>query len=390
MVSSTFSDLKPHRAALIKALEGQDLHPVAMEQDSALPDGTVVDASLAKVRSSAAYIVIVGQLYGQIPVTPLNPKRLSLTELEFREARRLDRPILVFIMGQNHPVRTVAAESDAEKKAKLEAFREEVKRCAEGSTLHRVYREFTDLHDFEVAATQAVAELRRHLDRSTVEALAPDATPEVPRPQAVRRTRRIALASAILVLASAALAAWHLWSSTTPHDSASTQTQISATTPITTPVVPTSIPTPTPTISHSPAPIPVPPPRPTSTTVPPNTTLPPPIPPTTVDGANCFATATHGDLELQAGKARVALGPIYTSSFCSNIHLKLTSATYRTYARACLETASGSSITSCGDWVFLSYSNTWDTLYRGAPGDSRWQLQMYGDAAESVTFFYTA
>ena len=48
MVSSTFRDLQTHRAALINAIAGQGLHPVAMEQDSALPEGTVVDASPAQ------------------------------------------------------------------------------------------------------------------------------------------------------------------------------------------------------------------------------------------------------------------------------------------------------------------------------------------------------
>jgi hypothetical protein len=37
MVSSTFTDLKEHRQALIKALNEHDLHPNAMEHDSAKP-----------------------------------------------------------------------------------------------------------------------------------------------------------------------------------------------------------------------------------------------------------------------------------------------------------------------------------------------------------------
>lgn len=67
MVSSTFRDLQQHRGVLSKALAGQSVHPVAMEQDSALPAGTVVDSSLHKVRDAAAYIGIIGHSYGQIP-----------------------------------------------------------------------------------------------------------------------------------------------------------------------------------------------------------------------------------------------------------------------------------------------------------------------------------
>jgi hypothetical protein len=39
MVSSTFTDLKEHRAALIRALNEHGLHPKVMEYDSAKPVG---------------------------------------------------------------------------------------------------------------------------------------------------------------------------------------------------------------------------------------------------------------------------------------------------------------------------------------------------------------
>jgi hypothetical protein len=40
--------------------------------------------------------------------------------------------------------------------------------------------------------------------------------------------------------------------------------------------------------------------------------------------------------------------------------------------------------------VLLSYPNTWDTLSTSVPAGTRWQLQMYGEAAEQVAFSYTA
>ena len=165
MVSSTFRDLQAHRAALAEAIGRHNMHPVSMEQDTALPAGTVVDASLTKVRDASAYVGIISHCYGHVPATELNPDRLSLTELEFQEARRLDRPILIFIMGENHPVRIADIEQDPEKIAKLVAFREEVKRVSQGSNLHRVYHEFNELHEFHLAVTQAVGELRRYLDQ---------------------------------------------------------------------------------------------------------------------------------------------------------------------------------------------------------------------------------
>jgi hypothetical protein len=53
-----------------------------------------------------------------------------------------------------------AIELDPDKRVKLEAFREEVKRASEGSTVHRVYKEFNSLHDFEVVAIQDQRQVR--------------------------------------------------------------------------------------------------------------------------------------------------------------------------------------------------------------------------------------
>jgi tetratricopeptide (TPR) repeat protein len=157
MVSSTFDEFVEHRRALINVINSQGLHPVVMEHDSARPTGTVLDSSLEKVHASEAYIGVIGHRYGAIPADAGNPDGLSLTELEFREARRLNRPILVFIMGDKHPVTLSAVDFDSDMRAKLARFRDEAKRA-------RVYKEFNSLGEFEVAAASAVAELRRVLD----------------------------------------------------------------------------------------------------------------------------------------------------------------------------------------------------------------------------------
>src|ERR1044072_1729345 len=93
MVSSTFTDLNEHRTALIKAIKGQGLTDVAMENDSAKPDLDVIASSLRMVRDSSAYVGVISRKYGQIPKSPeRNPGNLSITELEFNEALRLNRP----------------------------------------------------------------------------------------------------------------------------------------------------------------------------------------------------------------------------------------------------------------------------------------------------------
>ncbi|HET9767314.1 MAG TPA: DUF4062 domain-containing protein [Thermoanaerobaculia bacterium] len=166
MVSSTFTDLERHRHALIRTIDAQGLKPLAMEHDSAKPAVDVLDSSLQMVRDAAAYTGVISHKYGQVPECgKRNPEGLSLTELELNEARRLSRPVLLFIMGPDHPVKAGDVEIDVAKKAKLDAFRESAKRLRPDSAVHRVYKVFNDLQDFEVAATQAVGELARYLER---------------------------------------------------------------------------------------------------------------------------------------------------------------------------------------------------------------------------------
>jgi hypothetical protein len=84
MVSSTFTDLKEHRAALINIIDRSGFKAVVMEHDSAKSDLDVIDSSLQMVRDSTAYIFLIHQKYGLTPVcTKRNPGKLSITELEF-------------------------------------------------------------------------------------------------------------------------------------------------------------------------------------------------------------------------------------------------------------------------------------------------------------------
>jgi hypothetical protein len=168
-ISSTFTDLKDHRAALIKAIKGQGLTDVAMENDSAKPNLDVIDSSLQMVRDGSAYIGVISRKYGQTPECPQrNPGKLSITELEFNEAQRLDRPILLLIMGEKHPVIEADVESNATKKKKLKAFRERAKKMGPDSLVHRVYASFDSLEEFKEKAFRSISDLQRHLgDQAT-------------------------------------------------------------------------------------------------------------------------------------------------------------------------------------------------------------------------------
>lgn len=165
MVSSTFTDLKQHRAALISALNEHNLHANAMESDSAKPTGDVIDSSLQMVRDSAAYIVLISLKYGQIPVCPnRNPDQLSITELEFNEAQRLERPTLLYIMSEEHDVKKADLELDPAKEAKLNAFRQWAKQNPV-SKVNRVYAVFKSLEEFKAKLPASLHDLCIHLDQ---------------------------------------------------------------------------------------------------------------------------------------------------------------------------------------------------------------------------------
>lgn len=165
MVSSTFTDLTRHREALIKAINAQSLKPVVMENDAAKPGLDVIESSFQMVRDASAYIGVISHKYGQIPESSEhNPDRLSLTELEFREAQRLNRPVLLFIMGENHDIKLADVETDSEKIDKLKAFREYAKRLEPDSSVHRIYKVFNDIGDFKEAVVQSITNLREYLD----------------------------------------------------------------------------------------------------------------------------------------------------------------------------------------------------------------------------------
>src|SRR5438132_12581420 len=81
MVSSTFTDLKQHRTALLNAIESQQLKSVAMEHESARADVDVLDSSLLKVSENAAYVGVISHKYGLVPDDAERyPDGLSLTE----------------------------------------------------------------------------------------------------------------------------------------------------------------------------------------------------------------------------------------------------------------------------------------------------------------------
>ena len=163
---------------------------------------------------------MISRKYGQTPYCPdRNDKRLSITELEFDEAMRLGRPILLFLMSDKHPVTEADIELDPGKRRKLEAFRKRAKRKRVGSEVERVYQVFDSLEQFSAAAAIAVGRLAQHLPATSGDATnataaataatAPPADPDpaLPHPPALAALQNTSAPTA----SSAAARNWRRW-----------------------------------------------------------------------------------------------------------------------------------------------------------------------------------
>jgi hypothetical protein len=151
---------------VVKAIREFGYKAEVMEESGARADVDVIDSSLRMVRDSVAYVLIIGRKYGQTPVSPeRNPDWLSITELEFNEAMRLQRPILLFIMDKKHPIIEEDIELDPDKRQKLDAFRDRAKRMRDGEEVQRVYQTFESLEQFATAAAIAIGKLAPQLEQ---------------------------------------------------------------------------------------------------------------------------------------------------------------------------------------------------------------------------------
>ena len=165
MLSSTFTDLREHRREVREVIRKLGYKPEDMESHGAHAEGNVIESSLQMVRDSAAYVGVISHKYGQTPVDPkLNPSGLSITELEFNEAMRLNRPILLFIMDDKHPLVKADVEADPDKIRKLGEFRERAKRMREGSEVQRVWESFEDKQQFVTKTATAIGRLVPYLE----------------------------------------------------------------------------------------------------------------------------------------------------------------------------------------------------------------------------------
>ncbi len=103
MVSSTMNDLPDHRERAKDAIIRAGCMPVMMEHSTAEPQTDAIDFSLRKVEQAEIYVGVFALRYGYIPEDQQrNPDNLSITELEYRHAKRLGKKVLIFIASDSH------------------------------------------------------------------------------------------------------------------------------------------------------------------------------------------------------------------------------------------------------------------------------------------------
>ncbi|MCA1853929.1 MAG: DUF4062 domain-containing protein, partial [Beggiatoa sp.] len=99
-VSSTFKDLEEHRSAVKAILERAGFDVECMEKYPAF-DERPKDKCLADVAECDYYVLILAWRYGFQPDDD-NPRRLSITHLEYEEAVGLKKPCLAFMLDPEH------------------------------------------------------------------------------------------------------------------------------------------------------------------------------------------------------------------------------------------------------------------------------------------------
>ncbi len=148
-VSSTYEDLKEERAEVMQALLELDCMPAGMEL---FPASSDEQWSWIKrvIDESDYYLVIVGGRYGSIN----KRTNLSFTEMEYRYAVEVGKPVIAFLHQEPEQLPGVKLETSQSKKRQLSEFRSlcETKLC----------KYWTSLHELGAKVSRSVTQLQKH------------------------------------------------------------------------------------------------------------------------------------------------------------------------------------------------------------------------------------
>ena len=122
-LSSTYLDLHYHREEIIKQIIKHKLIFIGMEYFGARaenhqPTNIIID----EVKKSDIYIGIFGVRYGSID----EATGMSMTELEYREAKSANKPMLLYVIKDTANVKVSDIEQDKIAIEKLEKLKQEI------------------------------------------------------------------------------------------------------------------------------------------------------------------------------------------------------------------------------------------------------------------------
>lgn len=152
-LSSTYIDLVTHRAAATEALERLGLeHQVVRMEIFGARSEEPHEACLREVRSCDLFVGIYAHRYGFVPEGEL----LSITEQEFDEAQRLDKPTLCFVVAKDYAWPPTMIEMDEPGRLRLAQLKKKISKL----TVRQTFTDPTDL------AFQIAASVGRHLQQT--------------------------------------------------------------------------------------------------------------------------------------------------------------------------------------------------------------------------------
>jgi tetratricopeptide (TPR) repeat protein len=175
MLSSTSFDLPEHRKAADDAIERAECVTLRMEAGTAESNSNAIKFSLELVEKADIYVGIFGHRYGHVPDDPAaNPSGLSVTELEYKRAKKSGIPVLVFVMHEDHAnLKAKDFEREPEKLGKLEALKTELQR-------NEICAFFKSPEELRTLVIQALHKLRREQPRVAPSAVSAQPTRTLP------------------------------------------------------------------------------------------------------------------------------------------------------------------------------------------------------------------
>lgn len=187
MISSTILDLPHYRQHAIDVIIRRGMFPLAMEYLPANP-ADAIDVSINMVERAHIYVGIIAHRYGEIPDSPKNPERLSLTELEYLHAVKRNIPCYIFIMPDDLRNDLKAVEpNNTEKIQKLLRFKENL-------TRNHVVGFFQTQQEFREALLTAIPQPREDMmedAKPTLTTIPIPPAPYIPHPYTLLQTRKL-------------------------------------------------------------------------------------------------------------------------------------------------------------------------------------------------------